>query len=281
MSDAIVLPPDDHAHSQWSHDARRQGDMERTCERALRIGLRSIAFTEHVDFTSWESAEGLSADYTSLTIDRPRIAPFDVAGYLESLQRCRDRFPELRIRSGVETGEPHLFGAGVAKVLAQGDFERVLGSLHAIPLDGRLTYAERAVATLGPDVVLRRYFAELLNLVERGEHFTVLAHMDYPRRAWPRGHRAPAFVFGDFEEEYRTVLRALAASGRVLEFNTKGPLFSVQLLRWWREAGGRAISFGSDAHEPLAIGRNFREAVEIATAAGFRPDDDPLDFWLA
>lgn len=276
----MSLPPDDHVHSEWSFDARF-GDMEGTCERARRVGLRSVAFTEHVDFTSWTAAEGLDPEYTSLSIHRPMVRPFDVEGYLAAVERCRERFPDLRIRSGIEAGEPHLFGASVAKVLAQGDFERVLGSLHAIPLDGRLAYAEDVVHELGPDVVLRRYFAELLRLVETSDHFAVLAHPDYPRRAWPRGWRAPRFDPVDFEAEYRAVFRALAGSGRVLEFNTKGPLLTVQLLRWWREEGGRAVTFGSDAHEPRAVGRGFADAAEIATAAGFRPNDDPLEFWLA
>ena len=75
------------------------------------------------------------------------------------------------------------------------------------------------------------------------------------------------------------MLRALAASGRVLELNTASPLSSVSLLRWWAEEGGTALSFGSDAHLPWHVGARFREASAIAAAAGFRPGRDPSDFW--
>ena len=27
--------------------------MEKTCERAVEVGLPAVAFTEHVDFTAW------------------------------------------------------------------------------------------------------------------------------------------------------------------------------------------------------------------------------------
>ena len=82
-----------------------------------------------------------------------------------------------------------------------------------------------------------------------------------------------------FEAEYRAVLRALAGTGRVLEVNTKSPLASVEMLRWWRDCGGTAVSFGSDAHQPWRVGDKFKQAVDIAEAAGFSPGRDPFDFW--
>jgi histidinol-phosphatase (PHP family) len=50
-------------------------------------------------------------------------------------------------------------------------------------------------------------------------------------------------------------------------------------MRWWWEEGGDAVSFGSDAHQPLRVGEDFDVAVDIAQAAGFRPGRDLYDFW--
>ena len=47
-----MLPPDGHVHTEWSWDAAA-GSMERSCARAVDLGLPSIAFTEHADFTGW------------------------------------------------------------------------------------------------------------------------------------------------------------------------------------------------------------------------------------
>src|SRR4029077_14697454 len=47
-----VLPPDGHVHTEWSWDTG-VGSMERSCARAVALGLPSIAFTEHADFTAW------------------------------------------------------------------------------------------------------------------------------------------------------------------------------------------------------------------------------------
>ena len=72
------------------------------------------------------------------------------------------------------------------------------------------------------------------------------------------------------------MLRALAASGRVLEINTKSPLASVDLMRWWRESGGTAVSFGSDAHLPGRVGDRFKLAVDVVEAAGLPPGPRPV-----
>ena len=81
-----VLPADTHVHSEFSWDTggpsspSAVGTMRRTCGRAVRIGLPVVIFTEHLD----------------------------VDGYLDSIDRCRHEFTDLRILTGVEFGQPHL-----------------------------------------------------------------------------------------------------------------------------------------------------------------------------
>jgi histidinol-phosphatase (PHP family) len=261
--------------------------MRLACARAVEIGLPGLAFTEHVDFVEWSQQDsarlsgraGPTVPELARIGARPRVAPLDAEGYFAELSRCREEFPELRILSGIEAGEPHLFPASVAAVLASGNFERVLGSLHGIVHEGTLTGIGRALfADLDAHDVMRRYFAELMLLVDGSSVFNVLAHCDYPRRYWPTA-QAGAYAEADFEEEYRSVFRALASSGRALEINTRSPLASVNLLRWWWQEGGDAVSFGSDAHQPFRVGEHFDRAVDVAEGAGFRPGRDRFDFW--
>lgn len=283
-----MLPTDNHVHSQFSWDTGVDASMEETCRRAVQIGLPAVAFTEHVDFTAWGDrdqpalddrvVDGTSAARPAEIVARERVRPVDISGYLASIEKCRDLFPEVRILSGIEAGEPHHFSGSVAAVLEEGQFDRVLGSLHSIVHDGQLVYADRLLRSLSPEVVVRAYFAELLRLVEGSDAFEVLAHCDYPRRYWP-SRQAGEYREADYEEEYRTAFRALATSDRVLELNTTSPLASTTLMRWWYEEGGGAVSFGSDAHVPLRVGSQFEVAVDIVEAAGFRPGRDEYDFW--
>jgi histidinol-phosphatase (PHP family) len=269
-------PADNHVHSQWSHDTGPRASMAAACARAVELGLPAVAFTEHLDFTEWGPDDPISGTGIRPN-DQWGPRPLDVDGYLSCLEECRHRFPSLRILSGAEAGEPHLFAGSAAAVLSSGRFDRLLGSVHTLPSGGRLVYARALLRREPARVLMRRYFAEVIAMIEGSDLFEVLAHLDYPRRYWPEA--AGRYQETDFEEEYRAVLRALASSGRVLELNTASPLVSVSLLRWWREEGGTALSFGSDAHLPGYVGERFGEAASLAEAAGFRPGRDPFDFW--
>ncbi|HZN17248.1 MAG TPA: PHP domain-containing protein [Micromonosporaceae bacterium] len=274
-----MLPPDGHVHSEWSWDAAA-GSMERTCARAVEIGLPSIAFTEHADFTPWTLlAGGLPAGIRAkVTPDGVLIpAVFDAEGYLACIQRCRDLYPELRILSGVELGEPHWHTRRAADLLDLGSFDRVLGSVHSLQT-GQTRFLEVADAYQErPAVdVVRSYLAEATQMTKASGVFAVLAHVDYAVRQWPAS--AGPYDPGVFEEDYRDLLGALAGTSRALEVNTKGPLHP-QVVRWWHEAGGDAVAFGSDAHEPDALARDFRSASAMVEAHGFRPGRRPHDLW--
>jgi|SRR5690349_1930634 len=271
-----MKPADNHVHTEWSWDTSLEASMQRSCERAVQLGIPSVAFTEHVDFTSWGEGDGGEDPGVEIRT-RAYAQPLDVEGYLASVERCRERYPDLRVLTGIEAGEPHLFAGSVGRVLASADFQRVLGSLHSVVENGRLVAADSLFGSIPAVDVMRRYLGELLQLVKGSDAFEVLAHADFPRRYWPAGE-AP-YDEGLFEDEYRAVFRELAASGRVLEMNTRSPLWSVELLTWWRDEGGAAVSFGSDAHLPWRVGALFDEAVAIVEAAGFRPGRDRYDFW--
>jgi histidinol-phosphatase (PHP family) len=252
--------------------------MARSCEQAIALGIPVVAFTDHLDVVDFTAEDRISTE--DLDPRRyPRMRALDTDGYLASVAECRERYPELRILTGAEIGEAHLFGATAKAIITRSKLDRLLGSVHAVPVDGKLVAAEDIFRVLPADEAMRQYFAEVVRLIDGSDLFQVLAHLDFARRSWPSS--AGPYEEKAFEAEYRAVLRALAATGRALELNTKSPLAQVELLRWWREAGGRTLSFGSDAHQPWRVGDKFREAVAIADAAGFAPGRDPFDFWQA
>jgi histidinol-phosphatase (PHP family) len=277
----VPLPPDSHVHSEWSWDTS-VGDMEQSCVRAVELGLPAIAFTEHLDHTVWRIA--LQGPYvmdnlTALADPNGMLTPpaFDAAGYLQAIERCRERFPELRILSGLELGEPHRHVSQCAQVLAAGRFDRVLGSLHTLPDQGAFAEPWGIYPHRDPQEVVRDYLVDVATMVSTTEMFTVLAHIDYPVRSWPTEKAGP-FDPTTFEDEFRYALRATAQSGRALEVNTRLPLHGA-ILSWWHEEGGEAITFGSDAHLPSLVGHGFAEAAQMAEAHGFRGGKNLFDSW--
>ena len=261
----MPLPPDLHVHTEWSYDGQR-GSMERSCERAISLGLPAIAFTDHADFVKVH----------------PDQYCVDITGYLDCVERCRAHFPNLRILSGVELGEPHWFAAETAAVLAAGPLDLVLGSIHCIKVDGEPLDASQFRGHAGLDFpsAVRAYFREVLAMVESNQPFETLAHLDYPKRYWPDA--ATAYREKDYEAEIRAVLAAAVRTGRVLEVNTtRGDRLCPDLtvVRWWREVGGQAVQYGSDAHSPDKIAEGFKLATQMVEAAGFKPARDPVALW--
>jgi histidinol-phosphatase (PHP family) len=260
-----MLAPDYHVHTEWSWDAPR-GDMERSCERALELGLPAIAFTEHADWALVHKGQH----------------SVDIDGYLDAVERCRARFKNLRILTGVELGEPHWYPRETAEVLSSGPLDRVHGSIHCIRLEGGMLDASQFRSREGLDfpAAVREYFRETLAMVESGQPFETLAHLDYPKRYW-REDLAP-YREADYKEQIRAILSAAARTGRVLEVNTtRGSTLcpGFEVVRWWRELGGRAVGFGSDAHQPDRVGAGFEVAAQMVESAGFKPAKDPTALW--
>ena len=240
--------------------------MERSCERAIKIGLPAIAFTEHADWALVHEGQ-----YS-----------VDIAGYLDAVERCRAKFKGLTILTGVELGEPHWFPQETAEVLAAGRLDHVLGSIHSIRIDGEMLDASQFRTRAGLDFpsAVREYFRETLAMVDSDQPFKTLAHIDYPKRYWLDG--AAPYREEDFEEEIRAILSAAVRSGRILEVNTtRGDTLcpDITVVRWWRELGGRAVSYGSDAHQPEKVGEGFGLATQMVQAAGFKPAKDPMALW--
>jgi histidinol-phosphatase (PHP family) len=257
----VAAIPDYHVHTEWSYDAPR-GSMEKSCERALELGLPAIAFTDHADF---------------VTVN-PGQYCVDIGGYLEAVERCRSRFKGLRIVTGVELGEPHWFPEETRSVLAAGRLDQVLGSVHCVRIDGQILDASQLKTSpaVDPKAFTESFYAETLAMLEAGQPFGTLAHIDYPKRYWPDYREA------DFEEQLRGILAEAARREIVLEVNTtRGNVLcpSQTVLRWWRDAGGEAVSFGSDAHDPARVAAGFEQAARMVEAVGFKPAAEPTALW--
>ena len=174
----------------------------------------------------------------------------------------------------LESGQPHLFGASEAAVLAGGRFDRVLGSCpRGRPRRG----PRRDQRALPADAGARTSSAATSPRCWPSSSAAARS------RCWPTSTssgatcRAPAARTTTSPTSRSTARssRALAASGRALEFNTKSWLTSVGQLRWWYEAGGEARHLRQ--RRPRALGRRhrFAEAAAMAEAAGFRRAGTP------
>jgi len=106
-----MLPGDQHVHTQWSADAPN-GSMRDACVRAVELGLPAATFTDHADLTTLVVSDEAAAYIAAIGGRVTGVyvpPPLDVAGYLDCVEQCRREFGRLRIRAGVELGDPHLY----------------------------------------------------------------------------------------------------------------------------------------------------------------------------
>jgi histidinol-phosphatase (PHP family) len=278
----MVLPADSHVHSEWSWDtggpgSSAEGTMRATCERAVRIGLPALFFTEHLDVPgAWRAGPDDIAPELRAADGSVVFAPFDADGYFESIERMRHAFPELRIGTGVEFGQPHLFGAEAATLVDLDRIDRVLGSLHILDLGSGYAEPITLFREHDPATVLNAYLEQVPVMVAGSDAFEVFTHIDYFARYWPSETAGP-FDPRPFEEGFRHAMRSIADGGRALEMNTRR--LWPWIPQWWSEEGGRAVSLGSDAHTLDALASGLPEAAAMLEHFGFAPGARPEDLW--
>lgn len=234
--------------------------MAEMCRGAINNGLSEIGFTDHYDLHPGESCP----DW------------FRPEEWFAELERCRAEFAgQLTLRAGIEIGEPHIYRAQAQAMIGRLPFDFVLGSLHWVSSETIFdpSYFRRPQAE-----AYRLFFEELERMTrisDRVGGFDILSHFDVPVRT---GFE----VYGEydprrFEDAIRPILKNCIEHGIALDINTKGLRSKcnvltpgVDILRWYADMGGERVTLGSDAHQPMYVGENFKEAIEAIRAAGLK-----------
>ena len=214
-----------------------------------------MAFTEHVDFTEWgeedrPSSPTCKSSGRRASVSVARVAPLDVEGYSADLAAAATdsrTCASARHRGGRAAPVRRQRG----RVLAAGPFERVLGSLHAVADDGRLAGVDALYARYrrgrGDAPLLRRTAAVLVGRSTRSRCWrTATTRAATGRRT--AGQLRRGRLRGG-------VPRGIPRAGRLRPGRWRSTPAArcrrSDLLRWWREEGGGAVSFGSDAHQAV------------------------------
>ena len=120
----------------------------------------------------------------------------------------------------------------------------------------------------------RVFFERILENLEAFDDIDALGHLDYVTRYGIEGNGE--YVWTDFREIFEAVFRHLIARDICLEVNTAGfkaglgrPNPGAEVLRFYRELGGRLITLGADAHEPGRIAYAFDRVGGLLKDCGF------------
>ncbi|OFW61949.1 MAG: hypothetical protein A2133_07045 [Actinobacteria bacterium RBG_16_64_13] len=244
--------PDYHTHTARCGHAHGRPDEYVAAAKAR--GLTGIGIADHLPLLPEPDPE-LS------------MGVCDLSDYVADVQALKAEFPGY-VLLGVEADYRPQTVSEVRSLLEGHPFDYVIGSVHHMgewgfddprQLD---EYGRRDI-----DDVWVEYFQLVGDAAESGL-FTILGHLDVVKKFGYRPTRA-------LTSELDHLVARVAAAGVLVEINTAGlhrPVKeaypTLDILRRLCDAGV-PITFGSDAHRPEEVGRDFGHAVELARSAGY------------
>ena len=247
-----------HTHTDNSFDGNHSAMF--LCETAVKKGLRAIAFTDHIEIDF----------YLQDHFDRTAAQSyFEVA-------KARSAFTgKLTVCKGIELGQPTYDIPTAEELISSRGYDIVIGSIHNLRDKKDFCYLDYIKDNLDCNELLNTYFDELLTLSQWGK-FDTMAHLTYPLR-YIVGNYGIKIDINDYSEKIDAILENLVKKDRALEINTSGlrqklsrTMPDIDIVRRFRELGGKLITVGSDAHFAEHLGANIEDGLDIAKACGFK-----------
>ena len=224
---------------------------------AEKCQLSALGFSEHFPWP-----ENYDVD--------SRMSPQQWPLYCSLIEEARES-SSLKLLAGVEFDFVPGRMAEVSNALAEFSFDYLIGSIHfvdGIPFD----HPDCEEEWQSSEFALKIYdgYAEALAEFMQSCDFDIIGHFDLPKKF---GAAAPDN--SKFRLMLHDILKLAAKRNVALEINTAGLRKSacevypdMQIIRLARDAGVK-LTFGSDAHAPDEVGRDFDYAVKLAQAAGY------------
>ena len=263
-----MILSDIHMHTSFSSDS--DTPMESMIQGALEKGLKTICFTEHLDYEYPDD-------------DGSGLFMVDIEAYKKKLFNLKEIYEnDIEILFGIEFGLlPHL-SKTYEKVAASHDFDFIIGSSHLIPApwypdDSRHgdPYDDAFWEGRTVDQICESYFQSIIDNINAYKNFDTYGHIDYVIRYAPEKNKD--YTYRKYADILDEVLKTLIKNDLALEINTAGykyglgqPHPQTDILKRYLELGGEKITIGADAHKPEHIAYDFKKAETLLKDLGFK-----------
>ncbi|TCO73163.1 histidinol-phosphatase HisJ family protein [Marinisporobacter balticus] len=252
---------DYHVHTLFSKDSTMK--VEEGIRRAVEIGLKEIAFTDHAEINVWRPGDVIVDDL------------FEIPIYIDKMYQYKEKYKDkINIKLGIEIGLQREEKDRIAQIIDEYPFDFVIGSSHTIEkydLYFRQLFQEKTKKE-----AYERYFQEVLKIVQEIESYNVYGHLDLVRR----------YAYGEYEdisicniemEIIEEILKVIIQKGKGIEVNTSGFRYGIDstnpdidVLKLYKDLGGEIITVGSDAHKKEDIGYRIGETYDILKDIGYK-----------
>ena len=251
----MALPiADYHMHTPLCGHA--EGEPREYAEAAVKAGLEEIGISDH-------------APFVHMVDPRITMGIEQLPRYYKMLEEVRREYKnELRIRAALEADFIPGYEEKTKAVIDDYHYDYIIGSVHFInnwAFDDPETRKSWEAADVNR--VYHDYY-ELLRQSAQSGLFDIMGHVDLVKKF---GHRATE----NMTDEVSKTAQVFKETGMVIEINTAGlrkPVGemypSLDCLKIYA-ACGVPLTFGSDAHKPGDVGKDFDKAIDLAKAAGY------------
>ena len=262
---------DYHIHCEFSDDSREL--MEKQVEKAIELGLDEICFTDHVDYgikkdweegdIEWRGGDGMNYDMS----EKDPLANVNYPEYFGKLLRMKETYRDrISIKQGLEFGIQTITIPQYENLYARYEdkLDFVLLSMHQVnnlefwPQDFQKGKTQKEYN--------EEYYKEILRVMNRFKHYSVLAHLDLIVRYDKNG----VYPFEEVEGIIAEILKQAIKDDKGIEVNTSSWHYGLKdtqpsraILKLYKDLGGKIITVGSDAHTTKYLADHIKDAYSI------------------
>lgn len=251
---------DAHVHSKVSHDGISY--MNEHMKSAKENEVKEITFTEHYD------------DYSGI---ETKLKTLDINYYRKVyLENKNDNI--VKTNFGIEIGlrpESHEL---ISNMVNNNNFDFIIGSSH-ITCGKDMAYDKSFFENYTPHQAVMNYLKEVLTNVKMyTNEFDVYGHIDYVIRYVIKyyGDVMNKISYDEFRDILDEILLHIINKDKGIEINTSGiryglnnPHPNMEILKRYKQLGGKIITIGSDAHRVEDLASHFDIAIDMIERAGF------------
>lgn len=258
---------DYHVHTEFSDDSVYP--MEEVIKDAIKMGMDEICITDHVDYgvkEDWDCGKEI------VYRNGEPLANVDYPRYMDAISRMKKRYGgQITIRTGMEFGIQKHTVSQFQNLFETYPFDFIILSIHQV--EDKEFWTQDFQRGRTQQEYNEQYYKEMLEVIKKYKNYSVLGHMDLISRY----DEAGVYPLERIKPLVEEILKIVIQDGKGLEFNTSYHRYGlsdttpcVEILKLYRDLGGKIVTIGSDSHKPEHLGTYNEEAKNILKSLGFR-----------
>lgn len=263
------MKADYHLHTFFSNDSNYC--METCIKDAIDLNLDEICFTEHVDYGVKFNRNDPSIDLNTIN---PKLLNVDYQKYIETINNLKKQYQDkINIKIGMEFGVQSITINQYNELFNKLPLDFVILSIHQV--NNEEFHTNEFQQGRSEQEFYQAYYEELYKVVQNYHNYCVLGHMDLIKR-YDFKDNYPSFE--NHKEIITKILKYIIEDGKGIEINTSSFRYglddltpSIDILKLYKELGGKIITIGSDAHNANHFKNNhFKEVKAALRKLGFK-----------